>query len=94
MEVVMTIRTADRVHRQAEVESVARRYADAWVKNDLEVIIDSYHDEVVFHYFGRSPLAGTHRGKAACLALSSRSESGPTGSFLRFTTFSQVISMR
>jgi len=24
---------------------------------------------VVFHYFGRSPLAGTHRGKAACLAV-------------------------
>jgi ketosteroid isomerase-like protein len=89
MEVVMTIRTADRVHRQAEVESVARRYADAWVKNDLEVIIDSYHDEVVFHYFGRSPLAGTHRGKAACLALLKQvRESGPTGSFLRFTTFS------
>lgn len=65
----MTTRTKDSVGPQTEVESVARRYADAWLKNDLEVLIDSYHDEVVFHYFGRSPLAGTHRGKAACLAL-------------------------
>ena len=48
--------------------AVLRRYADAWLANDLRAIIDSYHDEVVFHYFGRNPLAGTHRGKAACLA--------------------------
>lgn len=52
-----------------EIDRVVRRYADAWRQNDLPVIVDSYHDEVVFHYFGRSPLAGTHRGKAACLAL-------------------------
>lgn len=51
------------------IESVVRRYADAWKDNDLKAIVDSYHDEVVFHYFGRSPLAGTHRGKPACLAL-------------------------
>ncbi len=51
------------------IESVVRRYADAWKNNDLKVIVDSYHDEVVFHYFGRSPLAGAHRGKPACLAL-------------------------
>jgi len=56
----MTIRTTDSVHRQAEVESVVRRYADAGVRNELEVIIDSYQNEVVFHYLGRSPLAGTH----------------------------------
>jgi uncharacterized protein len=50
------------------IESVVRRYANAWAANDLRTIVDCYHDEVVFHYFGRSPLAGTHRGKAACLA--------------------------
>jgi hypothetical protein len=27
---------------------------------------------VVFHYFGRSPLAGTHRGKVACLGVLKR----------------------
>ncbi len=47
---------------------VIKRYADAWVANDLRAIVDCYHDEVIFHYFGRSPLAGTHRGKADCLA--------------------------
>lgn len=54
---------------RAEIHAVVRRYADAWVANDLKAIFDCYHDEVVFHYFGRSPLAGTHRGKPACLAL-------------------------
>jgi hypothetical protein len=52
----------------SSIYSGVKRYADAWVANDLRAIVDSYHDEVVFHYFGRSPLAGTHRGKAACLA--------------------------
>lgn len=51
------------------IYAVVKRYADAWAANDLRAIVDSYHDEVVFHYFGRSPLAGTHRGKAACLAI-------------------------
>jgi uncharacterized protein len=51
------------------IYAVVKRYADAWAANDLRAIVDSYHDEVVFHYFGRSPLAGTHRGKPACLAL-------------------------
>lgn len=46
-----------------------QRYAVAWSASDLETIIDCYHDEIVFHYFGESPLAGTHRGKAACLAV-------------------------
>lgn len=48
---------------------VVKRYADAWAADDMRTIVDSYHDDVVFHYFGRSPLAGVHRGKAACLAL-------------------------
>jgi ketosteroid isomerase-like protein len=51
------------------IYAVVKRYADAWAANDLRSIVDSYHDDVVFHYFGRSPLAGTHRGKAACLAV-------------------------
>jgi uncharacterized protein len=55
--------------RDSSIHAVVKRYADAWIANDLRAIVDSYHDEVVFHYFGRSPLAGTHRGKAACLAI-------------------------
>lgn len=51
------------------IYAVVKRYADAWAANDLQAIFDCYHEEVVFHYFGRSPLAGTHRGKNACLAV-------------------------
>jgi ketosteroid isomerase-like protein len=53
----------------SSVYAVVKRYADAWSANDLPAIVASYHEDVVFHYFGRSPLAGTHRGKAACLAV-------------------------
>lgn len=52
-----------------DIYSVVKRYADAWAAHDLQGIVASYHDDVVFHYFGRSPLAGVHRGKAACLAV-------------------------
>jgi uncharacterized protein len=63
--------SADAMNSQPDngIYSVVKRYANAWVANDLPAIIDCYHDEVAFHYFGRSPLAGTHRGKAACLAI-------------------------
>jgi uncharacterized protein len=53
----------------SSIYSVVRRYANAWAANDLAAILDCYHDEVVFHYFGRSSLAGIHRGKAACFAI-------------------------
>lgn len=52
-----------------EIHAVVRRYADAWAARDMKTLVDCYHDDVVFHYFGRSPLAGEHRGKPACLAL-------------------------
>ena len=55
-----------------DIHSVVRRYADAWAANDSRAIVDCYHDDVVFHYFGRSSLAGTHRGKAACLGVLKR----------------------
>jgi len=55
--------------QQKANEAVVRRYANAWEKNDVATIVDCYHDEVVFHYFGRSPLAGTHMGKPAALAV-------------------------
>ena len=55
--------------QRKSIETVLRRYADAWGANDAKAIVDCYHNDVVFHYFGRNPLAGTHRGKAACLAV-------------------------
>ena len=65
----MTTPNTDTEAGRDELGAVVRRYADAWRANDLQTIVDSYHDDVVFHYFGASPLAGTHRGKAACLTL-------------------------
>jgi uncharacterized protein len=53
----------------ANTYKIVKSYADAWIANDLKAMVDSYHDEVIFHYFGRSPLAGTHVGKPACLAI-------------------------
>lgn len=51
------------------ISTVLNRYADAWVAGDLAGIIDAYHDDFVLHYFGTSPLAGSHVGKAAALAI-------------------------
>jgi hypothetical protein len=58
--------------RRAENEAAVRRYCDAWSRGDLAAIVDCYHDDLVLHYFGRSPLAGEHRGKAAALAVLAR----------------------
>ena len=45
-----------------------RRYAAAWEAGDLATVLDLYADDFTLHYFGRSPLAGTHRGRAAATA--------------------------
>ena len=51
-----------------ETGRVLREYADAWLAADLERILGAYHDDVVLHYMGESPLAGTHSGKDAAFA--------------------------
>jgi uncharacterized protein len=48
-----------------ETGEVLRRYAEAWQAGDLAQILDLYHDDFTLHYFGDSPLAGTHEGKQA-----------------------------
>jgi uncharacterized protein len=57
---------------RAANEAVVRRYCDAWSRGDLAAIVDCYHDDLVLHYFGKSPLAGVHRGKATCLGVLAR----------------------
>ena len=42
-----------------------RAYAEAWLAGDLEQVLGSYHEDIVLHYMGESPLAGTHVGKEA-----------------------------
>lgn len=51
------------------IGDVLRRYADAWRAGDLAQVLDLYHDDFVLHYFGESPLAGTHEGKDAALKV-------------------------
>ena len=48
-----------------ETQRVLRSYADAWLASDLEKVLASYHDDIELHYMGKSPLAGTHRGRDA-----------------------------
>jgi ketosteroid isomerase-like protein len=49
-------------------EAVVRAYAEAWEKGDVAAIFGLYHDDFTLHYFGQSPLAGDHVGKAAAVA--------------------------
>ncbi|HUF54229.1 MAG TPA: nuclear transport factor 2 family protein [Dehalococcoidia bacterium] len=48
--------------------ATTRAYADAWVKGDIAAVFALYHDDFTLHYFGESPLAGDHVGKAAAVA--------------------------
>jgi uncharacterized protein len=43
--------------------SVLRTYADAWLRSDHTVIFACYADDIVAHYGGSSPFAGTHVGR-------------------------------
>ena len=51
------------------IESTLQGYREAWAAGDLERIVAAYHDDFVLHYFGESPLAGTHTGKEAALTI-------------------------
>jgi ketosteroid isomerase-like protein len=43
------------------------QYAEAWQDGDLTRMFDAYADDVVFHYFGETDLAGDHVGKDAAV---------------------------
>jgi hypothetical protein len=47
--------------------AVLQRYADVWRAGDLEAMLGAYADDVVFHYFGATDLAGDHVGKEAAV---------------------------
>jgi len=55
--------------QRMEITTVLERYAAAWQANDLPALVASYHDDFTLHYFGRSPLAGEHRGRPAALRV-------------------------
>jgi ketosteroid isomerase-like protein len=65
---VLVVQAAPVTSRE-EIESVVGGYARAWVAGDLAAVIDAYHPEFTLHYGGTSPLAGTHEGRDAALAV-------------------------
>ena len=60
-------------------------YADAWRAGDIERILAFYADDVVFHYFGSSEIAGTHVGKEASVAAMARTASRPSRKLVAVT---------
>ena len=52
-----------------ETGETLRAYADAWLAGDLEQVLGAYHDDIVLHYMGESPLGGTHSGKEAVFGV-------------------------
>jgi uncharacterized protein len=67
--IVLPLASAVSSSKRDENEAVIKRYCEAWKKGDFPTLTSLYHDEFVLHYFGRSPLAGEHRGKAAALGV-------------------------
>lgn len=53
----------------ADPAGVIDRYAAAWRDGDLFTMIDLYADDVVVHYGGSSPFAGTHLGRDRLLEV-------------------------
>lgn len=60
---------------QEVTRSTLTAYADAWRAGDIDRILSFYADDVVFHYFGRTEIAGTHVGKEASVAAMARTSS-------------------
>jgi uncharacterized protein len=67
--IVLPLALAISASKRDENEAIIKRYCEAWKKGDLPTMFGLYHDEFVLRYFGRSPLAGEHRGKAAAIGV-------------------------
>ncbi len=46
-----------------------RKYESAWARGDVTEATSYYAEDIVLHLFGRNPLAGEYRGKAAVLGF-------------------------
>ena len=55
----------------ADLPNVAhlRRQAQAFEKGDMKTVADSFADNIVWHFPGKSQVAGEYEGKAAVLAF-------------------------
>src|SRR4051794_38924174 len=66
---MMNTATASEAAAVAEVRDAVTRYATAWLAGDRATMAACYHDAFTLHYAGNNPLAGTHRGIKAALAV-------------------------
>ena len=55
--------------QRAEIMAALERYAAAWRAGDVAALVACYHGDFTLHYFGRSALAGEHRGRPAALRV-------------------------
>jgi ketosteroid isomerase-like protein len=67
--IVLSLTSAVSSSKRDENEAIIKKFCEAWKKSDAPTMFSLYHDEFVLHYFGRSPLAGEHRGKTAVLGV-------------------------
>lgn len=56
---------------QRNVEIARKGYA-AFESGDVQAVMDLFADDIVWHIFGKSPLAGDYRGKPAVMELFGR----------------------
>ena len=50
--------------------------AEAWNSGDLDVIRESFSDDVVFHFAGTNAMSGTYRGRDAVMDALARASQG------------------
>jgi ketosteroid isomerase-like protein len=65
----MVLRSQASLEMAASKEAVVRRMVDALQRADAAAIAALVSDDVVYHFPGRSPLAGTYRGRTEVLGL-------------------------
>lgn len=53
--------------RAEETLATLRSYAASWLGGDFDAVLGAYADDVVFHYFGQTDLAGAHVGKSTAV---------------------------
>jgi uncharacterized protein len=62
-------------------EELVRRGYDAFARGDMDTLRELFDREIVWHFPGRSPLAGDHRGPDAVLGFFGRTTELTAGTF-------------
>jgi ketosteroid isomerase-like protein len=62
-------------------EELLRQGFEAFSKGDMEAVAALFADDVVFHFPGRGPLAGDHRGRDQVLAVIAKQSELTAGTF-------------